>query len=239
MISFDRFYLFFIKKISFIHLLYFTKKLKFLQNKIIWSICINIYFSIVINKDQKSTKKSNIVKAIMNIGYSFNSIKSFKLEITSTKTCSKGIIAGEILVLNLKLSWLAWAIVHIICTIYGRTNIEAMLGILIAISIFDMKLCFFDVLFVFGIRIDALALEFLLYNFALDKSLWFFEVIHRGNNFWIGRYLGCFNINKFRSSVVLYPRRTILVVGSLIESVFSVSRKCAGFSIIHYCKLLQ
>lgn len=175
----------------------------------------------------------------MNVGYSFNSIKPFKLKITSTKALSKGIVAGEILALNLKLSWFAWTIIHIVCTIYSRTNVEPMLGILIAISIFDMELCFFYVPFVFGIRIDALALKFLLYNFAFNKSLWFFEVIHWGNNFWIGWYLGCFNINKFRSRVILYPRRTVLVVRSLIESVFTISRKCAGFSIIHNCKLLQ
>ncbi len=53
-----------------------------------------------------------------------------------------------------------------------------MFGVLVTGAVLDMELGLFLVLAVLRVRIDTFALEFLLDDFALDKSFGLFEVIH-------------------------------------------------------------
>jgi hypothetical protein len=108
-----------------------------------------------------------------------------------------------------------------------------MIWIFVTVAVLDMKLSFFHEFLVFNVWISALTLKLLFNYFILNQMLWLFKVIHWRDNLCISGNNCSFDVHCLRSYVVLNPWRSILTVRSLIKSIFSVSRKCTSFSIIH------
>ena len=80
--------------------------------------------------------------------------------------------------MQLEFLWFAASVVHVVRTINRGAHINSMFWVLVTGAVLDMELSLFLVLAVLRVRINAFALEFLLDDFALDKSFGLFEVIH-------------------------------------------------------------
>lgn len=84
----------------------------------------------------------------MNVRNSFDSIESIELEIASTKALAKSVIARMIFALQLELCRKATPIIHIVRSISCGPDVEGMLGVFIALTIFYVKLRLLHVLLV-------------------------------------------------------------------------------------------
>ncbi len=169
----------------------------------------------------------------MHIGNCFHCVKSIELIIPPTETFREGVVRGVVLVLQLKLLRPTASIVHVVSPIVRRAYVNPCLWVFVTVTVLDMELCFLEVLCVLGVRVDALLLQLLLDDLALDESLRFLKVIHGTDNLRVSGYDVGSDVCVFSPNPVLDPDRSILVVGGLVEVVLSAGRKHTAFCIIH------
>ena len=170
----------------------------------------------------------------MDIWNCFYSIESIKNVVSSAEAFRECVVGGIVLVLQLKLLGLATAVVHVVCAIDGRAYFDSVFGVFVTVATLDMELSFLLIFLVFGVRVDAFALQFLLDDLAFDESFRFLKIIHGAYDLWVSGDDVCANVSKFRSDAVLDPDWAVLIVGSLVKVVSSTGRKHACLSIIHY-----
>lgn len=106
----------------------------------------------------------------MNLGDSFDSIKAIKFEGSSIKILRKVAVAGKVFLLDFKPCWPRTTIIHVICSVVSRSNVDAAWRIL-GIAIWHMEFCFLLISRILGIRINSLFLKSFLDNFTFDEAL--------------------------------------------------------------------
>lgn len=174
----------------------------------------------------------------MNHWNSFDRIESVKLEVPSVECFGESAVAREIFLLNLKLGRPAGSIVHVVCSIDRGSYIQAVLWVFIAF-LCNMKLCFLLISRVFKVRVNSFTLKLFLNNFAFDEPLSLFEVIHGFDDLGVGWYFGFFQIDRFCANTILHPWGSILVIGSIIETIFGIASKGAAGLIVGHDLFLQ
>ena len=177
--------------------------------------------------------RSNLVEGIMHIWNCLHGVQSVEFIITSAKTLRKWVVCWVVLVLQLEFLWLAASIVHVIGSINCRPHINSMFRVLVTVTVLHMELSFLLELTVLRVRIDSFALEFLLDDFALDESFWFFEIVHGADNFGVSGDDVCMDVGVLCPDSVLNPNWAVLIVGGLVEVVSGTGRKYASLCIIH------
>ena len=122
--------------------------------------------------------ESHIVETTVDTTDSFDGVEPVKFKGSSVKGSAKVAVAGEIFFLNLKISWFAATIVHVVCVVDWISNFQSVLWVL-RIPLTYMELCCLLELAVFGVWVNAFPLKGLPYYFALDKTLSSTKILKR------------------------------------------------------------
>ena len=107
----------------------------------------------------------------MDIGDSFDSVKSIELEIASAKTFRKTVVRRVVLVLQLELLRLAAPVVHVVRPVNSRPHVYPLLRVFVTAAVLNVELRLLCVLAVLRVRVDPLLLQLLLNYFTLYQSL--------------------------------------------------------------------
>jgi len=98
----------------------------------------------------------------MNTRESLDRIKPIESEVAPTEALSEGAVARVVFILQLELGRFTASIVHVVRSIGCRTDLKARWRVLVALTVLYVELGLFQVFFVLGVRVYALALEVLL-----------------------------------------------------------------------------
>ena len=169
----------------------------------------------------------------MNVRNWFSSVEAVIPEVSPTKTLGESMIAREVLVGQLEFCRLDWPVIHVICSVNLWSHFHPVFGIFERFRILYRKFSSLHELLVFAGQVDALSLQSLLKDLALDQTFGLSEFIDRLANFSVSGHFGSLNVHFLSPGAILDPRRTVFAVGRLVQSSFPNSRKSTVLSIIH------
>ena len=118
----------------------------------------------------------------MHLADGFDGVEPVELEWPSVEAFAEIVVAGEVLLLDLKICWFAAPIVHVVGVVNGVAHVQAMLRV-IGVAFADMELSGFLELIVLGVGIDSFPLEVLPDDFALDESFCPSEILEGAHYF--------------------------------------------------------
>lgn len=154
----------------------------------------------------------------------FDCVQSIELICPSVESRSKIIVAGEVLLLDLKLTRSARPVVHVGSVIHRIADVQSMRWVL-RVAFSSMELSLFLIAGVLGIGIHSFTFEFFLYNFASDEFFSSLKIRHSPNYLRISRDCLFPKIKMFRPEIILHPRRPILLTRRIIQRTFSCPRE--------------
>lgn len=181
-----------------------------------------------LKNDEMNVMVSYIVQEVVNLRHCFHCIETVELKISTIEGLSEVTIAWEVFLLNLEFSWSAAAIVHVVCTVNSRSDVESMLRVF-SVSIGHMELSLFLVARILRMRIHAFLLESLADDLAFDQLLSSFKISECTYDFRVSGHYVFFEIDFFRSDIILNPRRAVLLVSGIVETALG-SLGEGGFS---------
>lgn len=156
----------------------------------------------------------------MHLRHSFDSIEPIKFEISTIERLREIAVAREILLLDLEISGPTATVIHVIGSVYSRTNIEPGLRVFrVALSHVEFRL--FLIARVLRMGIHPLALKSLPYDLTLDQFFSAFEVSKRAHYLGVGGDYIFLEVDVLGPQIVLHPRRTVLLVGRVVETALS------------------
>lgn len=156
----------------------------------------------------------------MHLRDSLDRIEPIKFEISAIEGLREIAVAREVFLLDLEIRGSAAAVIHVIGPVDSRADIESGLRVL-RVALSDVEFRLFLIARVFRMRLHPLALQSLSDDLALDQFFSALEVRERAHDFGVGGDRIFPEVDVLGTQVVLHPRRTVLLVGCVVETALS------------------